>query len=283
MKIRFLFLTLFFFTSFVTMAYFSLNVNDPRNGGFWSQGTINTAKITLTNQGTFTQVELEMELGVQTAGTKTGYDSLEIVCDFDLPYGAFIKSAALYIEHQWINAELMTRKEAHAIYEGLVKRRIDPLIIYKNSEIQYKFKIFPIAAAGTRTMRMTYVAPTENIKGNKSSAIPMELFNVSATPVNISLYIKENDDFKDLQIESATGTIALSPSKEKEGYLEAQFSSDNKVKNIVSSNQIKPIQFEAAKHQGAYSYKLSFTPKDLFERLYLITMLLKIFCKLHKI
>jgi len=243
-----------------TYAYTNISVNDPRNGGLWAKGVISNASITITPQGDYFYYDLELELGVGVTNRTDSYDSLEIVCDFDLPAGAFIESASLLIGNDWVNAELMPRKEAHAIYEGLVKRRIDPLIIYKNSGDNYKFKIFPISTSYKRVMRLRYAIASSVIAGNKTAAIPYELFKASENPVDLKLFVQKSDDFKNPYI----GDEKFVESTTKPGYYEAVVSGADS-KEIFSENTKQAYSFMSSKNEADISYKFSFIPDQLFD------------------
>lgn len=241
-------------------AYTSLQVNDPRNGGLWARGTINQAKVTITPQGNYMLYEMELELGVGKVSHSQTYDSLEITCNFDLPAGAYVKSAALLIGSEWITADIMSRKEAHAIYEGFVKRRIDPLIIYKNYGDSYLFKIFPISPSQSRTMRLSYVMPILSNNGFETAGLLTGLFKASENPVDVKVLIKKTSDFPN----PISNNTVFTDSKEQSGYVEATISSTN-ITSISSSKKTEPILFSSSTNtNNEITYSLSFKPQDLF-------------------
>ncbi|MBK8805628.1 MAG: T9SS type A sorting domain-containing protein [Bacteroidales bacterium] len=250
----------FVLLSFCSWAYAYMSVNDPRNGGLWSQGVITAATVTVTPDGDYVFYELEMSVNSSELNSEKFYDSLEFVCNFDMPTGAIVKSASLLIDNEWINAELLPRKEATAIYEGLVKRRIDPLIMYKNSGDNYQFKIFPLNPTNGRTMKMTYMVPAQVSGEVKSLALPTELFKASATPVNYSVLLKKSSSFENPQF--AGGDVEFTQS-ENPDYLTAKITSDTDTK-IVSSTLATVSSFKASKADDAIAYRLSLNLKDEF-------------------
>ena len=256
------------FLSFCTsFAYTSISINDPRSGGFWANGNINSAKVTITPQGEYFYYDLELVLSVGTGvsySVKDAYDSLEIACNFDLPAGAFIKGASLFIDTTWVEALLMPRKEAHAIYEGVVKRRRDPLIIYKNQGDNYLFKIFPISQSGTRTMKMTYAISASSLGGNKSAGLPMDLINASNIPVALKVLVKKSADFPDPSIVGQPN-VTFTQSAANPDYVEATLPASKIAPELTSSSKIDSVRFMSSKGKDAITYKLSFNPAELFK------------------
>ncbi|HRS20052.1 MAG TPA: VIT domain-containing protein, partial [Bacteroidales bacterium] len=171
-------------------AYSYIQVVDPRNGGLWTQGTIKKATVIISPQGDYALYDLELELGVGKLSNSKSYDSLEITCNFSLPAGSYVTAASLLIGTEWVQANVLPRPEAHAIYEGFVKRRVDPLIVYKNYDDTYVLKIFPISPTNTRTMRLSYAMPLLSTNGFQSADVVLDLIKASQEPVDVSVLIK---------------------------------------------------------------------------------------------
>lgn len=245
--------------SITASAYTNLQVNDPRNGGLWANGTIKKATVTITPHGDYMLYEMELELGVGKVSQSKSYDSLEITCNFDLPAGAYVKSAALLIGSEWINADIMPRKEAHAIYEGFVKRRVDPLIVYKNYGDSYLFKIFPISATQTRTMRLSYAMPILSNNGYETAGLLTNLFKASEDAVDVKILLKKSAEFPNPSI----GDIVFVDSQHESDYVEATVSSTT-ITNISSSKKTESIRFSSSTNVKEVTYSLSFKPQDVF-------------------
>lgn len=248
------------FSCYALVANSSISVNDPRNGGLWARGTITSASVAINPQGDYFYYDLQLELGVGTVSQTDTYDSLEVSCSFDLPAGSFIKSAALLINNEWIDAQLMPRKEAHAIYEGIVQRRKDPLIIYKNYGDNYLFKIFPISMKGTRSMKITYGIASSTLGGNKSAGLPIDIIKASETPVDLKVLMKKSDDFPDPKI---AGSEAFKQSSNPE-YLETVVSSTSEFPTITSSKAADAVRFSSSTNKNDITYKFTIQPNEAF-------------------
>jgi len=261
-----LFGSVMLFAPFVAGAYTSLTVNDPHNCCFSQQAAIEEATLMIDAQKEYINYELEMTIsaGVLKAEAAVGHDSVEVVCNFDMPAGAFISSAALLIDGEWVDAELMARKEAHAIYEGIVQRRRDPLIIYKNYGDNYQFKIYPLAIAESRSMKLRYALPAGSVDGNKSVVLPIDMLTASSKDVDLKVLVKDNGEFDAPQFNDE---VSFSDS-EQEGYKEAVLPAEALTDDLElsSDNKIGSPRFAAdIDDDGEATYRFSFVPNELFE------------------
>lgn len=239
-------------------AYSSLQVTDPRNGGLWAGGVIDRAVVDITPQGQYAMYDLQLAI---SAGKIEGkdYDSLEISCNFDLPAGAVIKSASLLIDGAWTEAALMPRNEAHAIYEGTVQRRKDPLIVYKNYGDNYLFKIFPLAAGSSREMKLRYAMPAGADNGSKSLALPWDLLSTSSKTPDLVVNVAKSDDFTDPSIGGAAFT------ETDKGYTATVAAEAVTAKPaFTSSIAAGTVSFDYSRSKDGISYKLGFVPSQLF-------------------
>lgn len=240
-------------------AYTNLQVTDPRNGGLWAGGVIDKAIVDITPQGQYAMYDLHLAISAGKIEDKD-YDSLEISCNFDLPAGAVVKSASLLIDGVWTEAALMPRNEAHAIYEGVVQRRRDPLIVYKNYGDNYLFKIFPLEAGSKREMKLRYAMPAGEEKGNKSLALPWDLLNASSKTPELVINVAKTDDFT---APSIGGTAFTETDKGYTMTVPAEAVSAKPA--FTSSIPAGKISFDYSRSKDGISYKLGFVPSQLFE------------------
>lgn len=255
------------FAPFAANAYTNLTVNDPHQCCFNKSADIDAASLFIDAQKEFINYELEMTLSVgeYKAEEAVGHDTVEIVCNFDMPSGSFINGAQLLIDGEWVDAQLMSRKEAHAIYEGIVQRRRDPLIIYKNQGNNYQFKIFPLAVTESRTMKLRYAMPADVVGDNKAVVLPVDMLSASATPVDLKVLVKNSDEF---QTPLFNDEKIVFGSSELEGYQEAVIPSEIIDENLqlTSSNEMSSPRFAAeTDEEGETTYRFSFTPEDIFD------------------
>lgn len=157
----------------------SLKVGDPRTSWYTSQGTIEEATISLKPLGAYWEVGLYLTFSARGTQWYNKPDSLEIAYRFDLPANAIVHDSWLWIGDNIIKAKILDRWTAGAIYEGYVKRRTDPSILYKNNATQYELKVFPMAGNQTRRVKLSYLLPVQWTREKVQATLPVNLLAFS--------------------------------------------------------------------------------------------------------
>lgn len=87
---------------------------------------------------------------------------------FPLPPDSVLHKAEIYIPSQekWVTAETMGRKEGEIIYDRVVEKKEDPLLIQKIGTDFYRAKVFPINEQGDLRMRVHYAHTLEEVDDN---------------------------------------------------------------------------------------------------------------------
>lgn len=171
-----LFLTGFFLT-ITTYAYTSLQVQDPRQAWNIHQGSIDTAVLSIKPKGAYFEYGLYLTLSSKPYTYSA--DTFEVQLFFDLPKGAIVTDSWLWVGNQIVQASIMDRNRANIVYEGIVQRRQDPSILYKNSDTQYELRVFPQPANQTRKVKITYLVPAEWQGKSISAPLPLNILKAS--------------------------------------------------------------------------------------------------------
>ena len=175
----------------------SLTVNNPLSWGS-SPATIEEASLTIRPQGVFMEYGLYLTISAKGSsyfGRST--PALEIELDFCLPDRAIIHDSWLWVEDDIMQAILVDRQIATQIYEGIVNRRKDPSILYKNTDGCYELKIYPLSGNGSRKVKITYLIPTRWTNNFVSAPLPVDILKLSNTVPNLDLNIHTDNTFKD--------------------------------------------------------------------------------------
>ena len=125
-------------------AYSRLRIQDPR--GDWTrrgQGTIQEAIFTIEPKGVYIECNMHLTFSADSL-MFTGDDTVEVNFNFDLPEGSMVTNSFLLIEDELVEGRLLDRWTATQIYEGIVQRRRDPSILYKQWGNRYFLRIYPI-------------------------------------------------------------------------------------------------------------------------------------------
>ncbi len=158
-----------------------LTVHDPR-GWKSGQGTIEEAILAIHPRG------LYMECGLYLTFSARGLnmlstDTLEVEFQFDLPPKAIVHNSWLWIGEDIIQAKMLDKWTASQIYEGIVKRRRDPSVLFKRDQTHYEFRIFPMPGRESRKIKITYLVPAEWTTSFVQTSLPMPLLQTSRYPV----------------------------------------------------------------------------------------------------
>lgn len=113
----------------------------------------------------------------QTQMTMTFYNPNRAVMEgdlyFPLPQGATVSGYALDIKGKMIDGVVVGKHHGRQVFEKEVRKGIDPGLVEWTKGNNFKTRIFPIPARGTRTIRVSYVS--ELTEGNDSARFYLPL------------------------------------------------------------------------------------------------------------
>jgi len=75
---------------------------------------------------------------------------------FPLPADAAVSDFAMWVDGKRLEGRLLTREEARAIYESIVRRRRDPALLEYVGRALFQASIFPIPPGGRRKIELSY-------------------------------------------------------------------------------------------------------------------------------
>ncbi len=172
----------------------TLWINDPNFTWSWQSGTISEASLSVHPKGLYAEYGLYLTF----SGSNTNFSAnnlLEVVLNFELPKGAIVLDNWLWVGDDIVQGKLIDRWSASQIYEGIVNRRRDPSVLYKDSETQYQLRVYPMKKAETRKVKITYLMPVTWSKGKIETAIPSALLRTSVYPPDLFVFLWEDKGF----------------------------------------------------------------------------------------
>ncbi len=175
MKTKFLLLYIGLAFTLSMKANTTLNVQDPQHTWNYYRGKIDSAILAIQPKSAYFQCDLYLTFSAP-ANTNSYYyysDTFEVQLFFDLPQGSIVHDSWLWIGSNIVRADIIDRDRANLIYEGIVNRRHDPSILYKNSQTQYELRVFPLPLSQKRKVKITYLVPAG--WGLNSVQIPLPL------------------------------------------------------------------------------------------------------------
>lgn len=241
----------------------SLRVGDPRNSWWTEQGTITEATVSVKPQGAY--VEYGLYLTFSATGTQWANrnDSLEVALRFDLPAGAIVHDSWLWIGNDIIKGKILDRWTASAIYEGYVKRRTDPSILFKQGATQYELRIFPMVGKATRRVKISYLLPAQWSQKSIQTDLPISLLRTSRYAPEFTVLAWENPHGKTPKLLDSPG--ALQPQNPVYPTLyQADFKNWLYPKNITYDAPLKNGYYISTLAEGNEGfYQVAFLPNSL--------------------
>jgi len=93
---------------------------------------------------------------------------------FPLPEGASVSGYALDINGQLVDGSIVDREKGQQVFEKIVRQGIDPGLVQWVKGNNFKTRVFPIPANGSRTVSVKYVADLVHTRGGTSYALPLK-------------------------------------------------------------------------------------------------------------
>jgi Ca-activated chloride channel family protein len=147
--------------------------------------------VDITDQVAMTEVD-------QVFLNDTEYD-LEGIYIFPLPEEAAISEFAMYVDGERWEGEILPRDEARAIYEDIVRQRLDPALLEYVGRDTFKASIFPIDPGDEREVDLAYTQVLKNDGGLVKYVYPLDTERFSAQPLEevvISVQVKSAQPIK---------------------------------------------------------------------------------------
>jgi Flp pilus assembly protein TadD len=136
----------------------------------------------------------------ETQMTMTFYNpnnrSLEGDLYFPLPEGSTVSGYALDVNGRMVDGVVVGKDRARQVFETEVRKGVDPGLVEWTKGRNFKTRVFPIPARGTRTIRVSYVADVDQTslgaiyrlplsfrKKVKSFSLRVEVVKAAARPV----------------------------------------------------------------------------------------------------
>jgi hypothetical protein len=169
---------------FSQYTYNYLQIQHPQQTWRYGQGTIEQVVVSIRPKGNYVQHDLYLTISARGLGFYL-YDSVEVQMEFALPKGAIVNDLWLWIDDNTIMKGLiLDRWTASNIYENIVKRRRDPALLMKNSDLQYSLRVYPMVGTSSRKVKISYLLPANFNGGNVTSIIPVNIFQLSKNPLS---------------------------------------------------------------------------------------------------
>jgi tetratricopeptide (TPR) repeat protein len=92
---------------------------------------------------------------------------------FPLPEGATISGYALDVNGKMVDGVAVEKHKGREVFEAVVRQGVDPGLIEWTKGNNFKTRVFPIPAGGTRTIRVEYVSELAGSRGSPEYHLPL--------------------------------------------------------------------------------------------------------------
>ena len=96
----------------------------------------------------------------------------------------------MWVEDVIMKADILDRYSAFNFYEGIVTRRKDPSVLYKNSSELYEYRIFPLPAKKSRRVKLSFMIASNEFN---NIDLPLGLFKNSYPKPDVQLIVYDKD------------------------------------------------------------------------------------------
>jgi len=178
------FLSVFIFIAMSTISYSQqeefLRIVDVNSWWGGQNGSIDSITIMVEPKGMYAEIQLLVDYSTRGTNYSSG-DSLEIQMAFHLPYEVEVVDLWLWFYQIPVQARMLDRWTATMIYESIVNRREDPVLLVRNSDTYYDMKIFPLLTNMPRRIKLTYLVPFSKMTSSGAFVfLPLNFMKLSA-------------------------------------------------------------------------------------------------------
>lgn len=246
-----------------------LQVLDPKQTWRTDRGSIDSAVLTVKPVGAYFEYGLYLNLSARGTSFTNVTDTLEIAFYFSLDQNAMMIDSWLWVEDTIVKAMLIDRGQAQQIYEGIVARRRDPSILYKNSATSYEFRIFPLAGNSSRRIKISWLQPANWSTTNVSAWLPTSLLSLSKSSLPSFRIIALSDPkWGTPTIPVFNGTTALT-------FKDVDDATYGKGKEVTMNNSYYSsnlsLQYQSPLTNGIYVQTYEDSPNEGYYQLVMLT------------
>jgi hypothetical protein len=249
----------------------SVTMQDPRSWGKSFIPDIQDVTIVVKPQENIIRYDLYMSYNSKNQQFTSPLDTFEMVQYFSMPSDAMIVDSWLWVGDVIMKAKMYDKNVATNIYEGIVKRRQDPSILYKRSATNYEFRIFPVPNGSLRKVMISIILPISSKDNLESiSKLPLGLFKSNNKAPDVKIIMYESDSKQKIKLNNGEAFVSYSKDSIGTYYTKIIPSSsviDNNLNLVLENNSSKSIlsyNNSTTKENEGY-YQLNLDRNNIFD------------------
>ncbi len=197
----------------------------------WPMPTPDPSTMTCQVKELSVQARLKDQVAqVQVSQTflNTGSRPLEAQFVFPLPYDGAIDKLTLMVDGQEFPAQLLSKEEARARYEAIVRSSKDPALLEWMGQGLFQTSVFPVPAGQTRTVTLHYNQLLRKDRGVTDFLFPLSTAKYTTKPLEkLDLQVSIDSTISIRNVYSPSHTLSVD--RPDEDHAVVKFSATNTV------------------------------------------------------
>lgn len=250
-----------------TAAAQNMRMSNP-DRGWENTGVILTENIySITDKGAYSIVNSYLSFRANDPSEFSEGAQVELHAWFQLPESYEVTDLWLWVGDDIMQARMYDRWTAERIYEGIVNRRRDPAIIYKNGNGWYELRIYPFKPDQTRKIKITYLVPNNLNASGKSIVLPDQLQELAYNSAEPGFLIFTDLDESEVSISGVTDPNFESGFLNNERFLKTTVPSSDQPQSftLTKNMEIDSVVVRTYQEGEEHYFDISVLPFDLIE------------------
>ena len=125
---------------------------------------------------------------------------------FPLPEGATVSGYALDIEGVMVDGVVVEKAKGRQVFEKIVRQGVDPGLVELTKGNNFKTRVFPIPAKGTRTVMVRYVTEVSETAGGATYRLPLR-FSEAVGKLSIRVEVVKTKEAPKVKTSGVQGLV----------------------------------------------------------------------------
>src|SRR6185369_6658446 len=138
---------------------------------------------------------------VSQSFVNTGTRQMEVSFIFPLPYDGAVDQLTLLIDGKEFPAKLLEAKEAHRVYEDIVRKNRDPALLEWMGTGMFQTSVFPVPPGAERKVTLRYTQLCRKTDGVTDFLFPLSTAKYTSHPVeqvSVDVSIESEQEIKNV-------------------------------------------------------------------------------------
>lgn len=178
----------------------SIRLINPHGMNMTDKATMDSLTVIIKPEGAYSLISYMVNISTDKTRFSRITDTVEIESYFQLPETAIVNDSWLWVEDTLVYADLIDRWTASSIYEDIVMRfRRDPSLFFKNSPVDYEYRLYPLAGTKYRKFLISMMVPNRIENDRFIVDVPDLWFGLVNQPQKVDVIFLSDSKYKDIK------------------------------------------------------------------------------------